>query len=67
MEILMKKLLFHVPGLDAPNPTKAEQQWWTNKDKHQRSAMPARVEATSTTTAANQDQTPPLPASPEEN
>ena len=37
------------------------------KDKHKRSAMPARVEATSTTTAANQDQPPALPASPEEN
>ena len=36
-------------------------------DKHKRSAMPARVEATSTTTAANQDQPPALPVSPEEN
>ena len=36
------------------------------KDKHKRSAMPARVEATSTTTSANQGQ-PALPASPAEN
>ena len=41
------------------------------KEKHKRSAMPARVKATSittsTTTSANQDQPPALPASPEEN
>ena len=35
------------------------------KHKHKRSAMPARVEATSTTTSANQDQA--LPVSPAEN